>query len=50
MLIINSQVASAQMESDEVDLVSDFSIGESPNKTKYIRHADLKVFRRACEP
>lgn len=44
---MSSQVAKAQMESDEVDLVSDFRIGESPSSAKYINRADLKVFSRA---
>ena len=46
MLIQISHVANAQMESDEVDFVRDWRIGESPRRAKYIRSADLKVFRR----
>lgn len=47
MLTMSSQVAKAQIESDDVDLVSDFKIGESPSKAKYIKRADLNVFNRA---
>lgn len=36
----------AQMESSDVDLVSDFKIGERPRSVKYIRRADLAVEMR----
>ena len=52
MLIMSSQVASAQIESEDVDLVKDLRIGESPRSAKYISKADLNVFSRAwflCE-
>ena len=45
--MISSHVAKAQMESDDVDFVSDFKIGDSPRSAKYISSADLKVFNRA---
>ena len=47
MLMIKSQVARAQIESDDVDFVKDLSMGESPRRAKYIKQADLSVLRRA---
>lgn len=35
------------MESEDVDLVRDLRMGERPRSAKYIKRADLNVFRRA---
>jgi hypothetical protein len=46
MFMISSHVARAQIESELVDFVRDLRIGDKPRRAKYIRMADLKVFRR----
>jgi hypothetical protein len=44
--MIMSQQEMAQMESLDVDLVSDLRIGLRPSSAQYIRTADLAVARR----
>lgn len=46
MLIANRRKDIAQMESEDVDFVSDLRIGDSPRSVKYIKSADLAVLRR----